>query len=364
MIGASIVKEVWILLRDRGRLFSLFALPVAFIVVFGAMFRFGPSNGKPRPIALWHAPGDPRGEAIEHALATTPGFEPVLKSSADDVRRAVAADEVPAGLIVPSDFDPAAGKPVELAIDLGAPIQSRGPIEGAMTGVVMRALSPGSGKQPRVVEARTPPGIAKPVEDISGFQVTVPGNAVLFAFFVSMVVAISFAHERHTGTWRRLLAAPVPRWRALLGKLVPYLLISLVQLGFLFGLGAGLFGMKIAGSVAALVLLTIAVSLCAVCFGLLIASFGGTERQIGSTAPIAILVMGLVAGCMYPRVLMPPTMKSIGHAVPQSWALDGYYDVLVREGTTVASIAPSLVALVMFAAGFAVFGLWRFRFER
>ena len=208
---------------------------------------------------------------------------------------------------------------VELSIDLGEPIQVRGPIEGALTGVVMRALSPApAAALPPMVEAKTPPGIAKPLDDISGFQVTVPGNAVLFGFFIAIVVAISFANERHTGTWRRLLAAPVPRWQPLVGKLVPYFLISVVQLGFLFGIGVGLFGMKIAGDVSALVALTLAVSLCAVSFGLLVSSFGGTERQIGSTVPVIVLVMGLLGGCMFPRILMPHSMQQLGHAVPQS----------------------------------------------
>jgi ABC-type multidrug transport system permease subunit len=67
---------------------------------------------------------------------------------------------------------------------------------------------------------------------------------------------------------------------------------------------------------------------------------------------------------MFPRLFMPTFMKQIGNAVPQSWALDGYYAVLIRQGTGIADIAPQLGALCAFAAGFTVLGLWRFRFER
>ena len=66
---------------------------------------------------------------------------------------------------------------------------------------------------------------------------------------------------------------------------------------------------------------------------------------------------------MFPRIAMPDFMKSLGHVVPHSWALDGYYDVLVRQGTTLGDIAPSIGALCGFAALFALLGLWRFRFE-
>ncbi len=364
MIGASIRKEVWLLMRDRGRLLSLFALPVVFMVVFGSMFKFGPDAAEPQKIGIVHGAADVRGAAIEKALNETPGFVAQSFASADELRAAVVHATLVAGLIIPPGFGP--DNPIELAIDEGASIQVRAPLEGALTGVVMRALAPVpiNGVPKPLVQPKTPPGIAHPLENISNFQVTVPGNAVLFAFFLSLAVAITFAHERHTGVWKRLLAAPVPRWQALLGKLVPYFLISLVQLTFLFGLGVGVFGMKIAGSIGALVLISIALSLCSVTFGFLVSSFGGTERQIGSTVPVIVLVMGLLGGCMFPRIFMPAFMKQIGNAVPQSWALDGYYDVLIREGTGVVQIAPQLIALVSFAVLFTLLGLWRFEFEK
>jgi hypothetical protein len=62
-------------------------------------------------------------------------------------------------------------------------------------------------------------------------------------------------------------------------------------------------------------------------------------------------------------LMMPPIMQKLGLLVPHGWALDGYYAVLVRQGTTVVDIAPSLVALGAFALGFGVLGLWRFKFE-
>jgi ABC-2 type transport system permease protein len=356
VIGATILKDVRLLLRDRGRLMMLFAMPVVFIAVFGAMFKGGgPGRGKPRPIAIWHAAGDARGDAVEHTLGATPGFAARPLGSADEVRASVAHDETVAGLIVP------ASGPIELSIDTGAPMQVVAPLQGALTGVVMRAVMPVAMPPPIIVQA--PPGIARPLEDVSGFQVTVPGNAVLFAFFISMTVAMSFASERTTGTWRRLLASPIPRWQALVGKLIPYYLLGCVQLALLFGLGAGVFGMKVAGSVAALVALSAAVVLCASMLGLLVAATGWTEKQIGSGVPVIVLVMGLLGGCMFPRLFMPEFMQKLGLAVPHGWALDGYYDVLIRQGTSIVDIAPQLGALVGFAALFGVIGVWRFRFE-
>ena len=363
MLGAAIKKDVWLLLRDRGSLIRLFVVPILFITLFGSMFKFGGSSkGKPRPIAIWYADGDPRGHAIHDALGATEGFAPRREATPDAVRAWVAHDEGSAGLVIPPDFAPAAGRPVELVIDLDAPVQVRGPVQGALTAIVEHALASGPPPAPIVV-ARSPVGQAPP-DDVSGFQITVPANSVLFGFFIVITVALSFASEKRTGTWRRVLAAPVPRWQALVGTLVPYYIIGLFQLGFLFGIGAAAFGMRVAGSVPALVVLSMCVVLCAVCLGLVFASLGGSERQIGGVGSMILLVMALLGGCMFPRMLMPEALQAIGHIVPHSWALDGYHELLTKAGAGFADIAPSLIALLGFAALFAALGLWRFKFEK
>ena len=356
MLGAAIQKDVWLLLRDRGSLIRLFVVPILFISLFGSMFRSaGSDKGHARPIALWYADGDTRGQAIDNALAKTDGFVGRRLATPDAVRDSVAKDETVAGIVV-------AGLPVELVIDLETEIQTRGPIQGALTAIVTRALATGP-VPPPVVEVRSPKGPARP-EEISGFQITVPANSVLFGFFICITVALSFAGEKRTGTWRRVLAAPVPRWHALVGTLVPYYIIGLFQLAFLFGIGAGAFGMHVAGSLAALVVLSMTVVLVAVCLGLVFASLGGSERQIGGVGSMILLVMALLGGCMFPRMLMPDALKAVGHIVPHSWALDGYYAILTKPGTGIVEIAPSLLALLGFAAVFATFGLWRFKFEK
>ncbi len=366
MIGAAIKKDIWLLLRDRGALISLFALPIVFILAFGSMFNTN-TKGQPddrRPIAIAYPANDARGAAIERAIGKTQGFSAQHVATPEAARALVVSEAVTAAVIVPADFDPATGHRIELSIDLAGPPQAIGPLQGAIGGAIMRAFAPVDvDALPPVYEAMTPPGLAKPIEDISSFQITVPGNAVLFGFFIALTTAMSFVGERRTGTWRRLLAAPVSRYQALLATLVPYYVVGLTQLAFLFGLGALVFGMHISGSVVALVVLSMSVSLCAVSLGLMFAAIATTEKQLGGVGSVVLLVMGLLGGCMFPRLLMPPGMKTIGLATPHAWALDAYHAVLVRQGTTLVDILPSIGALVGFSVLFATIGLVRFRFE-
>lgn len=362
VLGAAVKKELQLVLRDRGALASLFLMPLVFMGVFGAMFSSGGAPADARVIAVHRPAGDRRADAAVRAMAASGAFRVREEASAGAVRDLVARDRVPAGVVFPAGFDPLAGRPAELVIDLAAGPELRAPIEGALSAIVGASLM--GGRPPVVLEARNPPGLRRPLEGASSFQLYVPGNAVLFGFFLALTVGISFVGERKTGTFRRILAAPVRRSTVLLAKLVPYYLIGLAQMTFLFGTGALLFDMRVAGSVVGLALLTAVVVFAAVSLGLVVASFSGTERQVGAIGSVCLLVMGLLGGGMVPRPFMPDTMKQIGMFTPHGWALDGYYDLLIRDGTGVLDVAPQIAMVAAFGAGFAIVGALRFRFER
>jgi ABC-2 type transport system permease protein len=362
MIVAAIRKEVQILLRDRSALTSLFVLPIVFMGVFGSIFSGDGGGEKPRLIAVVPARANPRAAAAVEAITRSGLFRVREESRRDRVEELVAGEDVAAGLVFPPDFDPMAGVPAELVIDLGASPVVRGPVQGALAGLIGRSLFGGSA--PEVLVPRSPPGIDHPLAGATAFQLLIPGNAVLFGFFLALTVGISFVEERKSGTFRRLLAAPVRRPTLLLARLVPYYVVGLVQMTFLFGLGAIAFGLRVGGSVIALAVLTAVVVFAAVSLGLLIASFSGTERQVGAVGSVCLLVMGLLGGGMVPRPFMPQTMKTIGLFTPHAWALEGYYDILVREGTGIADVHRQILAVAAFGIGFALIGSLRFRFER
>jgi len=359
MLAATIKKDLLLLLRDRGALGSLFLLPVVFIAVFGSIFGGGSDVAKVK-LAVWAAPGDPKASSIRAALDESKMFEIQEQPDAARVSQASTDDDV-VGLVIPAGVG--AEHPVELYLDPAAPPQVSGPILGVLNGIVSTVINgpPASGDA-KLVDRRAPPG-KDILADVSGFQIAVPGNAVLFGFYLALTVALSFVEERRTGTWRRLLASPINRRMILVAKLVPFFLVGLIQFAFLFGVGIVVFEMRIAGSLFALAVMAACVVVCATTLGLFIASLGGTEKQVGSIGSICILVMGLLGGCMVPRVVMPPVMQTIGLFVPHGWAIEGYFDVLVRPGTGLIDVAPQAAALLGFAAVFFALASSLFDFE-
>jgi ABC-2 type transport system permease protein len=362
MMKPAIRKELQLLRRDPRVIVRLLVLPIAFIALFGMVFnRADKPSDQGHPIAVWFDPANTHAKAAITALESSHLYRAVVAPTPEEVQRAVAHNDYDVGLIFPASFDPkGGGAKAQLVIDTSRPLVERGPVQGAVTAIVTRAIA---GDPVVAVEVVAPPGLGL-VEEPSAFQLTVPGNAVLFGFFIALTCALSFAEERRTGTWRRLLATPVPRWKLLVAKLVPYVALGTVQVGLLFVIGASVFGMGVAGSVPALAVLTVGVAVCATGLGLALAAVSSTEKQISSLGSVTVLIMGLVGGCMLPRALMPHLLQQIGLAVPHGWALDGYYTLLVHKGAGFAEAAKPIAAVYGFAALFIYFGVRRFRFDR
>jgi ABC-type multidrug transport system permease subunit len=193
------------------------------------------------------------------------------------------------------------------------------------------------------------------------YQVLVPAYTVMFAFFLVMNVGWVFVAERRQGTLKRLRAAPLTRGQLLLGKLMPYYLVSLGQGVFLLVAGRIVFGMRwgpeewpLWQQAAWLLPVVAATSLAAMGLALLVAAVAQTEVQVALYGAVPVLVLALVGGCVLPREMMPEQAQQISLLTPQGWALDAYRELLGASPNYQPNLA--LVARACgVLAGFGVF---------
>ena len=193
------------------------------------------------------------------------------------------------------------------------------------------------------------------------YQELVPSYTVMFVFFLVNIMARSFIHERELGTLRRLRIAPIAAVSVLIGKTLPFFIISLAQTGLLFLSGRVLFGMSW-GTLPFLLLPVIAcTSLAATGLGLLVATLARTDSQVSAYGNFVVITMAGISGCFMPRDWLPTLMQKISLATPHSWALIAYDQLLSASVPAVATVALSCCVLVAFALLFFLLGCLRFR---
>jgi ABC-2 type transport system permease protein len=217
------------------------------------------------------------------------------------------------------------------------------------------------------VEQMLPAETAEGV-DLSSSNILVPGFAILFVFLTAQVTAQSVFQERKQGSFRRLLAAPLSKASLLAGKMLPNLIVTLLQIVVVFAAAIfvlpllGLERLTLGNDPLALVVVSLVVALCSTGLGVLIAGLAHNETQAGALASVVLWVMAAVGGAFVPTFLMTGALKSLSMVVPHSWALRAYNDLFVY-GRGLADVLPELGVLLGFTAVFVGIGLWRFDFD-
>ena len=188
----------------------------------------------------------------------------------------------------------------------------------------------------------------------------VPAYTIFGVFFIVLTLASSFLQEKNDGTFQRILTAPLTKTALVVGKLLPYYLVNLIQIGLMFAVGVFLFDLQL-GNLPALILVSLALSASANGLGLLVAAIGRTEAQVNGLSVLLAITLSALGGMMVPSFVMPGLMKTLAQFTPHAWALSGYHDVIIR-GLAVREVLDEAGVLLGFAALFFLLALWRFRF--
>ncbi len=414
-------KDLAVFFKDRSAWLWLFILPVVFILIFAGLSsrsQNSSSSGEQTdertvlPVVNLDQEGDIAKQFIED-LGKSGGYRTVLYSQAD-AEFAVAKAKMGHYLLIPADFSSSLsqGKPVNLTLVThpNAPSESTQSMLETILGVAhsaslelqildgirqMGAMQASSSQADQAFNAErvltqaksqfeqsrqtplvaivqtTPKSEAKlvlPKFDLS--QTIVPGMAVLFVFLAAQTVARAIFEERKSGSLRRLVAAPLSRWQILAGKMLPILILTLVQIGIIFGAGSlilpavGFGTLGIGKDPLAWLVTSIMMAVCATSLGIFIASLAKTEAQVTGLSNALLWIAGLLGGALVPVFIIQsiPTLNILTRFVPHYWATTAYYDILAR-GKNLIDVLPSLGVLLLFSVVFFIIGTRRFRFE-
>jgi len=183
---------------------------------------------------------------------------------------------------------------------------------------------------------------------ISPFAYTAPSNLVLFTFIMAMAVSAGFVQSRRLGVVRRMLSTPTSPLAVIGGESAGILGVALGQGIFLFLVGALILRVHW-GDPLGVALVIIVQSLAAAGAGLLVGTLARTQEQALAIAIPTGIAAGMLGGCMWSLDIVGPTMRAVGHFVPQAWSMDAFV-ALSYHHAGLGRIGGDLAAL----AGFAV----------
>lgn len=190
----------------------------------------------------------------------------------------------------------------------------------------------------------------------------IPGLVVVMCQMMAiMLSANAVVREKELGTLEQLFMTPVRPGELILGKLIPYLVLTLVEFCTIILLMMTVFRVPIHGNFFTLMALTLPFVFCMLGLGLLISTRSATREAASQMAMGTMLPSIFLSGYVFPLDSMPLPFYLLAQVFPTTWLIDAARGVILR-GAGWLELWPH--ALVLWAMGLAMFGLAMSKFKK
>jgi ABC-2 type transport system permease protein len=348
-----VLKEFLQLRRERVTFAMVLGIPIAQLTLFGYAINTDPKHLPTAVIA-----GD-RSEFTRSYIAAmkTSGYFDIVTElfDAEAGRTALARGDVQFVLNIPADFTRKllrGERPALLveadATDPSAAGTALGSVQQLVSSVVAKdlhgPLSPLAGRVPpfevRLHRLYNPEGITQ-------HNIVPSLMGVILTMTMVMMTGLAMTRERERGTMENLLATPVNPLEVMVGKIVPYIFIGLIQATVVLLASRYLFDVPLIGSLVAVYIVILLFVAANLTVGITLSSIAQNQLQAMQLTFFFFLPSLLLSGFMFPFRGMPSWAQTVGSLFPMT-----YFNRLIRgillKGNTFVDLWPDLWPLMAF----------------
>ncbi|KLJ01063.1 ABC transporter permease [Luteimonas sp. FCS-9] len=355
-LWAVVVKELRQIRRDRISLVMIVLIPVVDLLLFGYAINYNP-RGLDAAIADQAVTATSRA-AVMDIQATGVVDTVAVVDSPQQLVEMLRRGEISVGITIPPDFERRIvdGRPAmqvmvdgtDTVVQAAANQIAQLPLEGPDGRRAARAAP-----QIEVVSFYNP-------ERRSAVSI-VPGLiGIILTMTMTMFTAMAIVRERERGNMELLIATPLARGELMVGKVLPYAAIGLIQTTLILVLGFWFFDVPLRGSLLDVYLASLLLIFANLAMGLLISTHARTQFQAIQVAMLVFLPSILISGFMFPFAGMPDVVQWGAEALPMTQFLRLVRGVMLR-GASIWELWPSILALCAFTAVTMALAIARFR---
>jgi len=183
---------------------------------------------------------------------------------------------------------------------------------------------------------------------------------VLIMQIALILTGISVVREREKRTLEQLLVTPMSRSSFIIGKLIPYIVIALIDFYFILLMGWLFFDLPKPSSHGLLFLLALVYVAVMISLGLLISLVSKTQQQAMFIAIFIIVPSILLSGFIFPLEAIPTSIRPICYAIPFTYFVDIIRGLLIKQ-THFVDLLSSYLALLAFVLLFVSLSIYKFR---
>jgi len=336
-IWAVIQKEFIQTLRDRRTLMIQISLPMIQLFLYGYAINM---NVDHIPTVVADQSRDAASRAYVDAMATSGYFDVVsYASNQAEVIQAIDQGRAQTGVVIPPGFGARVERDEAQALLLvdGSDLFTSQSAYNAATSIaqahaieVLMAKVTRSGQALRLGSGHAGGGQSLlPLDarvrilynpNLDDLWFLIPGLLAMLLQVQSVTLtAAAVVREREVGTIEQILVTPIRPIELMLGKVVPNILIALVNLLTILGLGVFWFGVPFQGNFGLFFWLAFMYVFSGLGLGLLISTVSQNQKQVQQLVSMISLVGVVLGGSIFPRYAMPSAIRAVGWLFPLTY---------------------------------------------
>jgi ABC-2 type transport system permease protein len=145
----------------------------------------------------------------------------------------------------------------------------------------------------------------------------IPGMvALILQHQTVQLTALAIVRERELGTIEQLLVTPIRPWELILGKILPNVMVALLNTGAVLALGAYWFDVPVNGNLGLLFLMVLVFVFSSLGLGILVSTVSANQKQAQQITTLINLPSMMLSGYIFPRSMMPVLVQWIGNLLP------------------------------------------------
>jgi ABC transporter DrrB family efflux protein len=372
---AIMVKEFSHIRRQPSTLFFMFVIPVIQTIIFGYAID---TQIEHIPLVVFDQDGRTEGQRLTEAFLNTRRFDLVTRVRNDDAfRRALTSGRARVGLRIPANYSDRLLRgeqaTVQVLIDGSDSQMATAALNTAkLLGIQLsiQLVRPRS-EAAQFAPSRDPAGAAAlPIDvrprllynpSLESAHFFVPGLIGIILQLVTLfLTSFAIVRERELGTLEQLFVTPVGRSGLLLGKLLPYAIVGLIELLLVVCVMVYVFRVPIHGSVPLLISLSMLFMVCSLSLGLLVSTLARTQLEAMQFAFIIMLPSVLLSGFLFPRAEMPLPIYLVTWAIPVTYFIEILRGIVLR-GAGFSDLVPWIAGLAVCCVVILSLSITRFR---
>jgi ABC-2 type transport system permease protein len=342
-----VTKEFYHIFRDKRTMFILFGMPMVQIMLFGFAITNEINNVN---IAIFDQSKDSETQQIINKISASKHFKIVNQITHEaQIESVFRTGKVKAVLVFEKDFiqnlqNKKAAK-VQVITDATDPNMAN-TITNYINAILQNYSLEANANSKPIYQIQTQTQLYYNPELKSVFTF-VPGVMTVILMLVSaMMTSISITREKEMGTMEVLLVSPIKPFQVVIGKVFPYIFLSIINATIILLLGVFVFEMPIEGSLFLLALESILFIITALSLGILISTIAQSQQtaMMFSLAGLMLPVI-ILSGFIFPISSMPLPLQIISNIIPAKWFII-IIKAIMLKGATIHTIWKETLILI------------------